>query len=772
MFKTTAAALAITLAAGAAHAAEPVFAAPAPDDNIGVNELAHPHAFDSVLVRFKPAAARNADALVAAVGSVRHTYSLVDGLVAVDLNGRTTVEQALRDLRNNPDVLYAEPDYLWFRQNTPNDTNFSSLWGMNNTGQSGGTPGSDINALAAWDLFTGDPNLVIGVIDGGTDLSHPDLAPNAWTNPGEIPGNGIDDDNNGYVDDVNGWDFFDEDNDPRGGDHGSHVSGTIAAKGNNNLGVTGVVWDAKIMPLRFIGPSSGSTADAIRAIEYANNFDVRVTNNSWGGGGFSQSLFNAINAARANNSLFVAASGNDGAGDASYPARYSLDNVIAVAATDRNDNMAGFSNVNATNVDIAAPGVAVVSTVPASSYASFQGTSMASPHVAGVAALLIGARPDLSYSDVRDAILSTARPVPGFQSLVAAGGVVDAEAALLDVNGPPSIAFVNQPQIVAPGTQSTVTVILDDGAEGYDPSTVEINVSVNNGPFQATPMTNTSGDTFTADLPAALCDDSVRYFISATSLVGTDVFLPRDGIAAPAAILIGEEIELFADNFDTDTGWTVSNSAGLTAGAWERGQPVAFNRGNPTSDADGNNWAFLTDNNPSDENSDVDNGTTTITSSVIDVTGGGSLSYAYWMNDVANGALNGDSFDVELSFNGGSSWTTVTSINSASPSWRTATHNIPSTDSLQIRVTVGDLGTQNVVEGGFDAVAVTRFGCNNPDTGCTGDANGDNSVDALDISVVLGNFGQSTSTGDLDDDGTVTPADISIVLGAFGSNCN
>jgi subtilisin family serine protease len=295
----------------------------------------------------------------------------------------TDIEEALAKLRANPLVEYAEPNYIIRVLATPDDPQFVQLWGLDNTGQTGGTPDADIDAPEAWDITKGDPSVVIAVIDTGVAWSHPDLPGNIWTNPGEDPwsdpndpttGNGIDDDGNGKVDDWRGWDFVGEDNDPT--DylfHGTHVSGTIGAIGNNSTGITGVNWYASIMSLRIFGAFGfGDTAKAIEAITYAADNGARVINASWGGGGFSQALYDAISYANDTGCLFVAAAGNggaDGIGDDNdqdpfYPASYDLPNIISVAATDHNDNLAVFSNYGTTSVDVAAPGVAILSSIP------------------------------------------------------------------------------------------------------------------------------------------------------------------------------------------------------------------------------------------------------------------------------------------------------------------------------------------------------------------------------------------------------------------------
>jgi hypothetical protein len=324
---------------------------------------------------------------------------------------------------------------------------FGELWGLENFAQTGGTNDADIDAAGAWDVNTGSGSLIVAVIDTGVDYTHPDLAANIWTNAGEIPGDGIDNDGNGYIDDVHGYDFFNRDGDPRDDHgHGTHVAGTIGAVGNNGIGVTGVNWNVQIMPLKFLGAGgSGTTADAIEALAYAVANGAAISNNSWGGDPYSQAMFDAIAAARDAGHLFVAAAGNGnifGIGqdnDAApfYPAGYDLDNVIAVAAVDHHDNLATFSNYGATTVDLAAPGVNILSTTPGGGYGQSSGTSMAAPHVAGVAALTWDAHPDWSYDQVVAQVLGSVDPLPQLQGLTVTGGRLNAAAALGNPQPPP-----------------------------------------------------------------------------------------------------------------------------------------------------------------------------------------------------------------------------------------------------------------------------------------------------------------------------------------------
>lgn len=395
-----------------------------------------------VLVKFADpaAAAERADVLDLVGGKSVREYQIVPGLHLVSVQGDVLGTAAVLSVM--PGVEFAEPDFVVRHCVTPNDTYFSLQWGLHNTGQTvNGDPGiadADIDAPEAWDTLTGSSSFVVAVIDTGTQWSHPDLDGNIWSNPGEIAANGIDDDGNGYIDDTRGWDFYSVDNNPDDTNgHGTHTAGTVAAEGNNGIGVAGVCWTAKIMPLRFLGPQGGFTSDAVLAVQYCTNKGVKVSNNSWGGGSFSSSLYNAINASKSVGHIFVAAAGNNGTSQAIYPALYDLDNIISVAATDNNDGLASFSNYNSVSVDLGAPGVNIASTYTGGSYVYMNGTSMACPHVAGVAALVYMHNPGWTYSQVRSQILGTVRPVASLAGKTVTGGVVNAAAALGGEPPPP-----------------------------------------------------------------------------------------------------------------------------------------------------------------------------------------------------------------------------------------------------------------------------------------------------------------------------------------------
>lgn len=350
---------------------------------------------------------------------IAREYELVPGLCLVILPPGQTVQQALQSYNGTPGILYAEPNNVReFEPTFPNDPRFSELWGMLNTGQTGGTPGADIHAAQAWDLNIGTRQVIVAVVDSGMDYAHPDLTNNVWTNLGEIPANGVDDDGNGYVDDVHGYDFSDDDPEPDDEvGHGTHCAGTIGAEGNNNIGVAGVCWQVRLMAVKIGGLYGISTADAIAGIQYATLMGANVMNASWGGGYYTQAEKDAIDAAGAVNIVFVAAAGNSASDNdiiPHYPSSYASPNIIAVMSTDHNDIRSGFSCYGLTSVDLAAPGTDILSCQPGGGYQLMSGTSMSTPHVTGACALLFSAYPTLSVAQVKQALMSTVDPVvPG-----------------------------------------------------------------------------------------------------------------------------------------------------------------------------------------------------------------------------------------------------------------------------------------------------------------------------------------------------------------------
>jgi subtilisin family serine protease len=391
-----------------------------------------------------------------------------DGLYRLTGPVDLAADAVARELTALPGFRFFEPDFLVHADATPSDPSFGQLWGMNNVGQFGGLSGTDIRATQAWNITTGSSSNVVGVIDTGVDYNHPDLAANIWTNPGEIAGNGVDDDGNGYVDDIHGWDFVNGDNDPMDdNNHGTHVSGTIGAVANNGTGVAGVNWSVKIMALKFLAANGqGATSDAVSCVNYATmmhnrGVNIGVTNNSWGGGGSDAALYNAIQAAGDSGMLFVAAAGNDGqnldTGFTSYPASYDLPNIISVANITSSDQLNGGSNYGVNSVDLGAPGTSILSTIRNNNYAFFSGTSMASPHVAGVAGLLFGMAPTAGWQAVRTAILSGVDADAALAGKTVTGGRLNAFKAVQ--------AFTQHPDLLAAsdsGASSTDNITKDD----------------------------------------------------------------------------------------------------------------------------------------------------------------------------------------------------------------------------------------------------------------------------------------------------------------------
>ncbi len=345
-------------------------------------------------------------------------------LVSFNVDQSDSTILAIEDMRKESDLIeYAEPDYIVHASLSPDDPKFmdGTLWGMNK-----------IMAPAAWDISTGSRSVLVGVIDTGVDYNHEDIKDNIWTNPGEISGNGIDDDGNGFIDDAHGWDAVNNDGDPMDDHgHGTHTSGTIGGVGDNGKSIVGVNWKVSIMGLKFLNSrGSGVTSDALTCLNYATKMNVDLTSNSWGGGGAVQAFKDAINTS---GKLFIAAAGNSSTNNDSspfYPASYDCANVIAVAATGSNDALASFSCYGQTSVDLAAPGVGIYSSTPGNTYASWDGTSMATPHVSGSAALLLSVEPTLTAAQVKGFLMDNTDPVAALSGKCVTGGRLNVFKAL------------------------------------------------------------------------------------------------------------------------------------------------------------------------------------------------------------------------------------------------------------------------------------------------------------------------------------------------------
>jgi len=443
-----------------------------------------PYGEGELLVRFAPQEdvcepdVARVNMLMSTLGSaqVMQEYSIVPGLCLIRLPEGMTVEEGIRVLGESDDVLYVEPNYKVKALSViPNDPMFVDLWNMHNTGQTYGTADADIDAPEAWEIATGSSDVIVevivAVIDTGVDYTHPDLAANMWVNEAELNGTpGVDDDGNGYVDDIYGYDFCNYDADPIDDEgHGSHVSGTLGAVGNNGVGVTGVCWNVRIMAVKFLNQyGSGWTSDAISSVQYACLCGARVMSNSWGGGGYSSALEDAIRAAGDAGILFIASAGNDYGSNNDiyphYPSSYELDNVIAVLSTDHDDRLSEHSNYGLTSVDLGAPGGDSYNRIRScyrdGGYYWMYGTSMAAPHVSGACALIWSVCPKLSRMEVKDLIMRTVDPLPILTGRCVSGGRLNLHNAILGTEAA-WIDIVPDAGFIPPGGVNDVNVIFD-----------------------------------------------------------------------------------------------------------------------------------------------------------------------------------------------------------------------------------------------------------------------------------------------------------------------
>jgi hypothetical protein len=386
---------------------------------------------------------------------VLHNFNFI-GWQRLRVPAGTSVEAAIARYKSQANVEAVEPNYVWKPLKTANDPRFVQQYALNK-----------IKAPAAWDSTTGDAGVVVAVIDSGVDYTHPDLSANMWRNPGEIAGNGRDDDNNGYVDDVYGIDTENGDTNPLDDDdHGTHCAGVIGAASNNGVGMTGINWSVRIMALKFLGPNGGSTAGAIKCFEYVTmmknrGVNIRVTSNSWGGADYSAALKTAMDTAGNAGVIHMTASGNDGLdteSNASYPSNFNSPSVMSVAASDAADIRPSWSNYGRTTVDLAAPGNEIVSTIRGG-YASYNGTSMATPHVAGAAALLAAYQPSLSVAQLKSTLMSTVDVLPQWTGNVVSNGRLNLARAIASVapttSGPAPTPTT--PPVTNPSPQPVVT---------------------------------------------------------------------------------------------------------------------------------------------------------------------------------------------------------------------------------------------------------------------------------------------------------------------------
>ncbi|MBX7136171.1 MAG: S8 family serine peptidase [Fimbriimonadaceae bacterium] len=576
-----------------------------PQPELPKNALGLPaHDPNVVLVAFQPnSSLKDRHALIRSLGlemDTRVVNPYFYRLIITDEAKQkgANVESMLKALIPNKMVRVAERDWIVTIQQTfPNDPMFSQLYGMHNTGQTGGTADADIDAPTAWAIQTGSSNVKVAVIDTGVDYTHPDLAANAWTNPGEVAGNNVDDDGNGYVDDIHGYDFLNNDGNPMDDNsHGTHCSGTIGGVGNNGVGVVGVSWNVRIIGVKFLSAGgSGSISNAILCTDYARIVGSHVMSNSWGGGGFSQLMLDAITRADQAGILFVAAAGNNGSNNDSttfYPASYnsSVGNMLAVGASTHNDTRASFSNYGANTVDIFAPGENIVSSVPIAltpaGYDTYSGTSMACPHVSGAAALLKAQFPGDNATQLRARLRNSADPVAALSGLTATGRLNAYNSMDNDT--------------VAPGTpsglvgikRSSGTIRLrftasgDDGAVGTANS-YDMRVSsspINAGNFTAARRVSTPPPTASGtqqEVAASGLNAGAPYYFALKAL---DNVGNASGIvtAGPYTTLPG----LFVDNMEGAATFTPQGGS-----PWALTNSVSFSPTQSWTDSPGGNYA-------------------------------------------------------------------------------------------------------------------------------------------------------------------------------------
>jgi subtilisin family serine protease len=596
----------------------------------------------------------------------------------------SNVQTIARLLSTLPGVAYAEPNYVWSTAAVPDDPRFGELWGLNNTGQTGGAIDADIDALEAWDISTGSSSVIVGIIDTGIDYTHPDLIGNLWVNPGEIPGDGQDNDGNGYIDDVHGINAITGTGNPMDDNfHGTHVAGTIGAVGNNGVGVVGVNHDVSIAACKFLGSGgSGSTTDAIECFQYFNNLklaghNVVLTNNSWGGGAFSQALSDAMRGpAGMQPILHVVAAGNGNTNnDATpvYPATYDLPNILSVAATDSADRYASFSGYGQTTVDLAAPGVSILSTMPSAQsggtgYGVLSGTSMATPHVAGAAALLSAVYPSFTAGQLKQALMEGTDIVGGVGTNASKPTVTNGRLNInqtlsnlveTDVLPPAAVTDLAAASTGLVSATLTWTASGDDGLAGaarmYDVRYSTSPITEGNWalatPAVGEPRPQTAGSTEAFTLKGLERNTTYYFALKVRDNLDNESLLSNLGSAATL-----EGVTILADGFESGLDqWTTESPWGTTTAVKRSGNSSA-------ADSPSGNYA--------------NNANTSLTSPIIDLSGFKETQFSFWHRyDFEQGF---DFGRVEISTNGGVSWGPLASYTGVSSSFQKVTFDLSS----------------------------------------------------------------------------------------------
>ena len=516
---------------------------------------------DHVMIRLHPAVDRlKLEALVQAEGLLIRKAMKMPGcyLISSPDESLTALPHLLSLLGQEKELIrYVEPDYVVrSQQTTPNDPYYGLLWGLNNNS----TPAADISAPQIWDLTTGDRQVIIGGIDTGMDYTHPDLVSNIWHNAAD-PVNGVDDDGNGYIDDTTGWNFSADNNDPMDGQgHGTHTAGTIGATGNNGIGVVGVNWRCQLMPLKFLdNTGSGVTSDAADALHYVADLrrrgvNIRITNNSWGGGGYSTAFQDALQENEALGILFMAAAGNALPGyppnnndlTPFYPSGYGNANVIAIAATDSQDALAYFSFYGSRTVHLAAPGNYIYSTLNGARYGTMSGTSMATPHVSGVAALLWSLWPTARAEDIKDAILKGVDVIPSLTGQTITGGRLNARKAADAL-----FRIVHTPAGNVFNTGSDYPIDFEIGPTVLmDTNRIFVFWAANGSTNYTTLMgAHTSNSSYRVLIPEQAEGTMLNYWIQAAATNGMVVQLPTNAPASTYGFVVVPPMSLIVTGF-------------------------------------------------------------------------------------------------------------------------------------------------------------------------------------------------------------------------------
>jgi subtilase family serine protease/subtilisin family serine protease len=677
----------------------PVLAQDAPE-----GELTGDFVPGQLLIRFKPGVTKTEIADFYAQYALAEKDNLdIDSadqdeglrLVAIQVELTPSVIELME---SDPRVQYAEPNYIVHISRTPNDPDYGKLWGLNNTGQTGGTAGADIDAPETWDFATGSSDVIVMVIDTGVDYRHEDLAKNMWVNPGECPNgncvpNGRDDDNNGYIDDFYGINAINDSGDPMDDyGHGTHVAGTIGAVGNNGVGIVGVNWNVRIAACKFLSASgSGSVAGAIKCFQYTHELKTRrnqnivLTNNSWGGPIQSEALREAM--AGADQPMHVCAAGNSNSSTPHMPAGFDLENILSIAATDHNDEYASFSNYGAPWVDFAAPGVDVLSTVPKGScplcgpsgYETASGTSMATPHVAGALALMWSQYKTLTIPQAKQRLMAALDPLSDRSKTTLTNGRLNLLNAMENDTIPPApVTDLAVTGLLLTKVTLTWTATGDDGMQGranaYDLRYSTAPISDANWE-QATPVAGTPAP----QTPGALEQFTIGGLAPGTSYYVALKVLDNVGNSSEISNVVVAKTSagtiVFADDMESGPSkWTTAGTDNL----WH----LSELRANSPTTA----WYYGKEDTRNYDTGKANNGT--LTSQSVDVVGADDALLTFYEWSQLQSTLRLDRTRVQVSSDG-QSWQTVFESHGTEGAWVQRTVDlspyITATGSVQVR---------------------------------------------------------------------------------------